>query len=207
MNALKDYLSHLSSIRRGGGVPETSGYGALENLFKEVGKTLKPKVGCVINPKNKGAGIPDGGLFTPNQFQRSSNGLIEAQLPERGAVEVKPTSEDIDFTSDSVQVANYLVKYGQVLVTNYRDFLLIVLNENQQPKKLERYSIAEDEKSFWEKADGHRAITEIENERFVEFLKRVMLHRAALAKPEDVAWFLASYARDARGRASRPACA
>lgn len=27
-----------------------------------------------------------------------------------------------------------------------------------------------------------------------------MLHRAPVAKPEDVAWFLASYARDAKAR-------
>lgn len=200
MNALKEYLSHLSRIRRGGGVPETSGYGALENLYNEVGKTLKPKVRCIINPSNKGAGIPDGGFFTPNQFQRSSNDVIAGQLPERGAVEVKGTSEEVDFTADSVQVGKYLAKYRQVLVTNYRDFLLVTLDEGNQPEKLERFSLAEDEKAFWHKADGVATITDTENERFVEFLKRVMLHRATLAKPEDVAWFLASYARDARGR-------
>jgi hypothetical protein len=31
-------------------------------------------------------------------------------------------------------------------------------------------------------------------------LKRVMLHAAPLADPRDVAWFLASYARDAKAR-------
>lgn len=35
---------------------------------------------------------------------------------------------------------------------------------------------------------------------FVEFAKRAMLHAAPLAAPEDVAWFLASYARDALAR-------
>ncbi|MCX7886231.1 MAG: DNA methyltransferase, partial [Verrucomicrobiae bacterium] len=34
----------------------------------------------------------------------------------------------------------------------------------------------------------------------IEYLKRVMLHAATLAAPQDVAWFLASYARDARIR-------
>ncbi|MEQ1604468.1 MAG: type ISP restriction/modification enzyme [Pyrinomonadaceae bacterium] len=201
MNALKDYLSHVSLIRRSAaGVKETSYYGSLEALFNDVGKTVKPRVRCVINLANTGAGIPDGGFFTPGQFQRSSNDLIEGQLPERGAIEIKGTSETVDFTADSVQVAKYLNKYRQVLVTNCRDFLLITLDESNQPKRLERYSIADDEKSFWEKADGHRDVTDLENERFVEFLKRVMLHRATLAKPEDVAWFLASYARDAKAR-------
>lgn len=191
----------MSAIRRSAaGVKETSYYGTLEALFNEVGKSLKPKVRCVINLANKGAGIPDGGLFTPSQFQKSSNNLVEGQLPERGAIEIKGTGDSVDIIKDTTQVAKYLGKYGQVLVTNYRDFLLVTLDENKTPKALERYSIAEDEKAFWDKADGHRTITEIENERFVEFLRRVMLHRAPLAKPEDVAWFLASYARDARAR-------
>ena len=37
-------------------------------------------------------------------------------------------------------------------------------------------------------------------ERFIEYLKRVMLHAAPLTGPADVAWFLASYARDAKAR-------
>src|SRR5438105_1240945 len=119
MNALKDYLSQMSLIRRSAaGVKETSYYGTLETLFNEVGKSLKPRVRCVINLANKGAGIPDGGLFTPNQFQRSSHDLIDGQLPERGAIEIKGTSDKIDFISDSKQVAKYLGTYRQVLVTN-----------------------------------------------------------------------------------------
>src|SRR5207237_2701888 len=99
-----------------------------------------PRVRCVINLANRGAGIPDGGLFTPNQFQKSSHDLIPGQLPERGAIEVKGTSDKIDFISDSKQIAKYLGTYRQVLVTNYRDFLLIVLDEHNAPQKLERYS-------------------------------------------------------------------
>jgi len=37
-------------------------------------------------------------------------------------------------------------------------------------------------------------------ERLVEYLKRVMLHAAPLNSPRDLAFFLASYARDARAR-------
>src|SRR6267143_2154124 len=43
---------------------------ALAALLNEVGKSLKPRVRCIINPRNRGAGIPDGGLFTPDQFQK-----------------------------------------------------------------------------------------------------------------------------------------
>ena len=191
----------MSEIRRSAaGVKETSYYGTLETLFNEVGKTLKPKVRCVINLANRGAGIPDGGLFTSDQFQKKSDDLIKGQLPARGAIEVKGAPDNVDFVSDSKQVAKYLKAYRQVLVTNYRDFLLIVLDENNSPQKLERYSIAEDEKSFWQKADQFNSVSDTENERFVEFLKRVMLHAAPIGKPEDVAWFLASYARDAKAR-------
>ncbi len=41
---------------------------------------------------------------------------------------------------------------------------------------------------------------EAQGERFAEYVKRVMLHAAPLTRPQDVAWFLASYARDARAR-------
>jgi hypothetical protein len=45
-------------------------------------------VRCIIN--NQGAGIPDGGLFTADQFQRQSDFIPEAgQLPARVAIEAK----------------------------------------------------------------------------------------------------------------------
>ena len=65
MHPLEAYLRDLRDLHAsGGGVPETSGYPALSNLFNEVGKDLKPKVRCVITIANAGAGLPDGGLFT-----------------------------------------------------------------------------------------------------------------------------------------------
>ena len=71
MNPLETYLESLHDINSSGaGVPETSGYGPLANLFNEVGKSLKPRIRCIINIANKGSGLPDGGLFTPDQFQK-----------------------------------------------------------------------------------------------------------------------------------------
>ena len=70
MDALEAYLSELSANRVAGSVPETSGYGALAALLNEVGHRLKPRVRCVVNPANRGAGIPDGGLFVANQFEK-----------------------------------------------------------------------------------------------------------------------------------------
>jgi hypothetical protein len=191
----------MSEIRRtGAAVKETSFYGTLENLFNEVGKTLKPKVRCVINLQNRGAGLPDGGFFTPSQFQRNSNELIKGQPPERGAIEIKSTSDDVQQIAESEQVDRYLKTYRQVLVTNYRSFLLVRLDESGAKQFLESFSLAADEKDFWQKADNPNEFPEKEAERFIEFLKRVMLSAAPISKPEDVAWFLASYARDAKSR-------
>jgi hypothetical protein len=64
---LHTYLSKLHAIRTSGaGVHDTSSYTAVSSLFNAVGKTLKPPVRCIINLKNTGAGIPDGGFFTPD---------------------------------------------------------------------------------------------------------------------------------------------
>ena len=192
----------MREIRSSGeGVPETSYYGILANLFNEVGKSLKPRVRCIINIRNRGAGIPDGGLFTPDQFQRSSKTEPIAGLPpSRGAIEIKPTKDDAWITTDSRQVSRYWDRYGQVLVTNYRDFVLVGRNADGHPTNLETYRLAENESDFWDAAEHPRRLAEVHGERFTEYLKRVMLHAAPLASPADVAWFLASYARDAKAR-------
>src|SRR5882724_7740121 len=119
MNPLETYLQSLYDIySSGAGVPETSGYGALANLFNEIGKTLKPRVRCIINITNKGAGLPDGGFFTPDQFQKRTKAeLIEGQLPSRGCIEVKAPGEEPIAIAKSEQVSRYLKRYRQVLVT------------------------------------------------------------------------------------------
>ncbi len=201
MNPLETYLQSLYEIHSSGaGVPETSGYSPLANLLNEVGKFLKPRVRCIINIANRGAGLPDGGFFTPDQFQRRAQGeLIEGQLPSRGCIEVKSTKENIDDIAESEQVRRYLNRYRQVLVTNYRDFILIGLDANANLVKRERFILATNEAEFWELAANPRTGSEL-GERFSEYLKRVMLHAAPLTQPKDVAWFLASYARDAKAR-------
>jgi hypothetical protein len=84
MHPLEAYLHDLhASHATGATVKETSYYGALQNLFNEVGKTLKPRVRCVIHLTNTGAGIPDGGLFTADQFD-STPAARRASSPPRG---------------------------------------------------------------------------------------------------------------------------
>jgi hypothetical protein len=99
----------------------------LANLLNALGAKLNPAVSCVINLKNKGAGIPDGGFFTKDQlraFDDTAPNLAEL-LPARGVMEVKGTADDVDKIAASDQVRKYLALYGVVLVTNYRAFLLV----------------------------------------------------------------------------------
>ncbi len=109
MNSLETYLTELRDIRSSGeAVNETSYYGSLANLFNDIGKTLKPKVRCIINLKNRGAGLPDGGLFTPDQFQKASEAQpLPGQIPSRGVLEVKGTKDDAWVVADGEQVSRY----------------------------------------------------------------------------------------------------
>lgn len=138
------YLHELRDIRAtGANVKETSFYPALANLLNDVGKRLKPKVRCVINLANRGAGLPDGGLFTPDQFQRASEAApLPGQLPARGAIEIKGTGDDVHTIAAGEQVTRYLGHYRLVLVTNDRDFVLMGRDAEGHPIKLEEYRLA-----------------------------------------------------------------
>ncbi len=199
MNPLESYLHALRDIRStGAGVKETSYYPALSNLLKEVGKSLKPKVLPVMPLKNVGAGFPDGGLFTKEQFKDDEP--LPGQIPARGVIEVKSTGDDAWLTADGEQVSRYWGKYRQVLVTNYRDFVLVGQDAEGKLAKLETYRLAKDETSFWSAAATPQASAKRHGERFTGYLQRVMRNAASIATPEDVAWWLANYARDAKAR-------
>ena len=160
-NPLEDYLRELRDIRRSGSaVAETSYYPPLTALFNAVGSTLKPKVRCILNPSH-GAGIPDVGFFTPDQFQKASaHEPLPGTKPSRGVVEAKPTSDDAFLTADSKQVSKYWKAYRQVLVTNFRDFLLIGADAEGNPVKLEHYRLAPNENAFWTAAGYPRAVAD-----------------------------------------------
>ena len=200
MGVLEAYLRELRDIRSSGaGTQETSYYTPLANLLNDVGKPLKPRVQCIIQLANRGAGFPDGGLFTREQLKRTDeNAPLRGQSPSRGVIEVKSTSDDAWVIADSDQVSRYWDKYHQVLVTNYRDFVLVGQDDNGQPVKLEAYRLASSEAEFWSKATHPRTFAEEHEATFTEYLHRVMLHGAPLTSPQELAWFLASYARTAK---------
>ena len=96
MHPLETYLRDLRDIRStGAAVKETSYYPPLANLLNAVGQSLKPRVRCVINLKNQGAGLPDGGLFTPDQLQKGGDEPLDGQKPGRGAIECKGTRRSL----------------------------------------------------------------------------------------------------------------
>ncbi len=203
---VEEFLNELAAVRATrAGVPETSYYPALSNLFNAAGAVLRPRVRCVIHPRDAGAGIPDGGLFTAEQFQRPTDAVPDTgQLPARGAIEVKAPDRDVRDIADSPQVRGYLGRYGIVIVTNLRAFLVLERGPDGRPAERESFTLAPDEDTFWQQVVGHPCATARQvGEQFFEFILRAGLHAAALVNPKDVAWFLASYARDALARVER----
>ena len=71
--AIEGYLAGLRQVRASGGsTPELSYYPALSNLFNAVGASLKPKVFCIVELANQGAGHPDIGLYAAKQVQKGA---------------------------------------------------------------------------------------------------------------------------------------
>ncbi|MHB8049635.1 MAG: type ISP restriction/modification enzyme [Coriobacteriia bacterium] len=198
------YFSQLRDIHgSGAGVAETSYYGPLATLLTANGSKLKPKVTAIINLRNTGGGIPDGGLFTANQLKGwdVATDPLQGQLPSRGAIEVKGTGDDAFAIAKSEQVARYVERYGLVLVTNLRDFVLVgQAADGNGVRELESIRLSETEAGFWARISTPRTFAEQAGEGLTEFLRRVLLHNAPLSDPKDIAWFLASYARTARLR-------
>ena len=87
-----------------------------------------------------------------------------------------------------------------MLVTNTRDFVLVGEDAVGRPAKLETFRLAASENEYWRRIEKPRAFAREAAPRFGEYLPRALSHRAALAEPKDLAWLLASYARDGLAR-------
>jgi hypothetical protein len=87
MTQLGTFLSDCTAVRRtAGGTRETSYYTAINNLLDNVGAHLKPNVRCVMQRKDLGAGNPDGGLITQEQFDRRTSAAKDlASAPDTHA--------------------------------------------------------------------------------------------------------------------------
>ncbi len=197
--AVEAYFADLRRVRASGGATgERSSYGPLANLLNAIGTALKPKVFCVGELADQGVGHPDIGLYATKQVQKGRP--REGQLPERGVVEVKAADDDAWLTAEGDQVSRYWGRYGLVLVTNLRDFVLVGEDGTGQPAKLETFRLADSADDFWRELEKPRAFAQGAGAGLGEYLARALSHRAALAEPKDLAWLLASYARDGLAR-------
>ena len=197
--AVKTYFAELRQVRASGGATtERSNQVALANLLNAVGATLKPKVFCVVELAEQGAGHPDLGMYSVNQLQRGRP--REEQIPERGVVEMKAPGIDVSVTAESDQVIGYLGRYSLVLVTNTHDFVLIARNRTGQPEEFETFSLAETAEEFASHIEKPQRFARDAGVGLVEYLCRAMSHSIVLDQPKDVAYLLASYARQGLAR-------
>ena len=197
--AVEEYLAELSRIRgTGGGTGELSYYPPLNNLLNAVGGSLRPRVYCVSQLAQQGAGHPDFGLYAAKQVSKGQP--KQGQLPESAVVEVKAAGDDAWLTADSDQVSKYWGLYRLVLVTNTRDFVLLGEDPQGNPARLETFRLSESAADFETRLQHPRAFANAVGPALAEYLGRALSHRATLSEPRDLARLLASYARDGLAR-------
>ena len=197
--AVEAYFAHLRSIRAtGGATGERSYYPPLATLLDAVGSSLRPKVFCVTELAQQGAGHPDVGLYASHQRQKGK--VKQGQVPEHGVMEVKPAGDDAWVTAEGSQVSQYWDHYRLVLVTNTRDFVLLGEDAEGQSARLETFRLAGSADEFEQRLQHPRAFARDVGAAFGEYLCRALSHRARLSEPRDLAWLLASYARDGLAR-------
>ena len=83
--AVENYLTDLQRVRAsGGGTGERSSYGPLANLLNAIGGVLKPRVFCVGELADQGAGHPDFGLYAAKQVQKGQTARGAGARRRRG---------------------------------------------------------------------------------------------------------------------------
>lgn len=178
---LSNYLSRLRSIYATGlATDEMSFYPAFDELIMSVGELLNPKIKSVSQLADKGAGLPDFGWF--NSDNEDLFGVVEA----------KPVDQDLRQISLSPQGQKYLSKYGVVLITNYRSFQLVT-GDKTQTNFEENYSICDSNEDLFSK----NGFTEKSND-FVKFFRSILLRKAPIRTPQELAERLAHYAQRAK---------
>jgi hypothetical protein len=192
LNPVETYVDRLHEIHAvKHKTPELSYRAALENLLNAVGDDLDPTVHATAELADTGAGRPDFGLAEVN-----SGNL-------RGVVEVKSFGDDVPETADGTQVSRYWKHYGCVLVTNYRDFLMVVRQSDGRPRVEGQYQIAPTLDRFMHAKP--RALAKEHAEGLTDFLAGVLTRAAPITRPKDLASDLARHAREALRRIQRHA--
>ena len=74
--------------------------------------------------------------------------------------------------------------------------MLVGEDVSGRPAKLETFRLAGDEETFEHRLGKPRSFAHVVGAGLGEYLSRALSHSAALTEPKDLAWLLASYARD-----------
>jgi len=198
--AVAEYIRTVAS-EASHGVAETTHYAAIKALLNAAGDELAPKVRAIIHPGGTGAGLPDGALWTASLLPKPGQGALalfgpKDRIPDRGGVEVKGLDADLEKLADSDQVRKYLSPLKQLLITNLREFAVVQLRDGKATI-IEQYRLAESKSAFL----GMTEADAKPHERpLKEFLRRALRAQTAIESPGELAFFLASHARDAKAR-------
>ena len=197
--AVETYLADLQRVRASGGATgERSSYGTAGEPAQchrrnaQAQGLLRRRVG------RSGSGASRLWLYSAKQVQKGQP--KQGQVPERGVVEVKAADDDTWLTAAGDQVSRYWGRYRLVLVTNTCDFLLVGEDAAGRPATLETFRLAQGAEEFDRQLETPRAFAREVGAGLGEYLCRALAHRARLAEPKDLAWLLASHARDALAR-------
>ncbi|MGD9790230.1 MAG: type ISP restriction/modification enzyme [Phycisphaerales bacterium] len=185
------YLEGLHDVHgTGKATAEQSYKSKLEALLTAIGEDFDPELFATMELKQEGAGQPDLGIF-----EKKSGNL-------RLVVEVKGTKDNIHDTASGDQVSKYWKRYGFVLVTNFREYVLVARNAETGEAKVEtRYRLSTTSEAFW-KAKPTKLAEEHE-QGLTDYLAGVFARPAPILKPKDLAADLARHAREAKRRLGR----
>lgn len=148
VHIIKSYFDKMHHIRQTGcATDELSYYCALETFINGMICYLGFDVACVSQPGLGKDNRPDFALC-PRLKNHKTGYFGVNKCPFFGVIEVENPSKNMivenKFELDE-QVCNYIKDYNYVVLTNYREFLL--LNEDRECLKC--YQISEDEEQFW----------------------------------------------------------
>lgn len=208
--------SHIETFLRscakvhdtGSAVPETSYYPALDVLLSAIGSELSPAVYSVTQVSGKGApgsknsGIPDLGLFSDSLATAALDRNLDRseRLPEHGVVEVKPPEAALDQIAKSGQVRKYLDRYGKVILTNLREWRLIVIGTDGKRIEKDRIVLAADADAFWNLARYPSSISQETSHEIAAFLHAALSGGGSVSRVDDVARLLGAQAKRALRR-------
>lgn len=180
------YLEGLHAVHgTGKATAEQSFKSKLETLLTAIGEECEPELFAHMEVKQEGAGQPDLGIT-----EKKSGNM-------RLVVEVKGPKEDVYDVADGEQVSKYWKHYGYVLVTNFREFVLVARDTTTNEPRIEaRYRLSAKADAFWKAKPA--ALAAEHEEGLTDYLTGVLLRPAPILKPKDLAADLARHAREAK---------